>query len=278
MEAMTQEDCIFHNAWNYNPNTLEVLMQRQSEWSYMSTLLHLHYTSVLGEIPKWRGKIDITLKPGGEASKAWWNVLQHFHNISDEVSLIFSFSLNSLWHSSWVILATQRISPLKCLKFEAIWSCVPSHATMMTKMLHLRSPLTFGNDFLFSFGFTPKVLLATTGISILGFYTLYFSTFLADTNLTSFLGSLLEFPSPVYPRPILSVEDFWEESTLSNFLLEMRSTLTFAWMISSSRTWFSSRHSTILPSTLQLHILCPWVAQVWTYALLQFSSFSWLHS
>ena len=141
-EAITQEDCICHDAWNYNPNTLEVLMHEFSEWSCMYTLLHPYYTSVLGEIPRWRGTTNITLKSRGEISKAWWNVLQHFHNIFNELSLIFSFSLNSLWHSSWVVL--QRIIPFECLKLEAIWSCVPSHATMMTKMLHLRSPLTFG--------------------------------------------------------------------------------------------------------------------------------------
>ena len=142
-EAMTQEDYICHDAWNYNLSTLEVLIHGRSEWSCMSTLLHSHCISVLGEIPRWRGMTDITLKPQGEASKAWWNVLQHFHNISNELSLIFFFSLNSLWHPSWIVLATQRINPLECLKLEAIWPCVPLHATMMTEMLHLRSPLTF---------------------------------------------------------------------------------------------------------------------------------------
>ena len=67
---MTKEDCTCHDAWNYNPNTLEVLMHGHSKWSCMSTLLHPHYTSVLGEIPRWRGTTDITLKPQGEASKA----------------------------------------------------------------------------------------------------------------------------------------------------------------------------------------------------------------
>ena len=142
-EAMIQEDCIYHDAWNYNPNTLEELMHRHSEWLCMCTFLHPHCTSVLGEIPRWKGTTDITFKPRGEASKVGWNVLQHLHNIFNELSLIFSFSLNSLWHSSWIVLATYRISPLKCLKLEAIWPCVPSHATMMTKIFHLRSPLTF---------------------------------------------------------------------------------------------------------------------------------------
>ena len=67
-EALTQEDCICHDAWNYNPNTFEVLMHRHSEWSCMSTLLHPHCTSALGEILGWRDMTDITLKPWGEAS------------------------------------------------------------------------------------------------------------------------------------------------------------------------------------------------------------------
>ena len=120
METMTQEDCNCNDAWDYNPNMLEILMHGHREWSCMSTLLHSHCTSVFDEILRWRGMTDITLKPWGEASKAWWNVLQHFHYISKELSLILSFSLNSLWHSSWVILATQGIRHLECLKLEAI--------------------------------------------------------------------------------------------------------------------------------------------------------------
>ena len=65
---MTQENYICHDAWNYNPNTLEVLMHGHSEWSCISTLLHPHCTSVLGEILGRRGTTDITLKPWGEAS------------------------------------------------------------------------------------------------------------------------------------------------------------------------------------------------------------------
>ena len=88
------------------------------------------------------GTTNITFKPRSEASKAQWYVLQHLHNISNAVSLSFSWSLNSLWHSSWVVLVMQRISHLECLKLEAIWPCVTLHTTMMTKMLHLRSPFT----------------------------------------------------------------------------------------------------------------------------------------
>ena len=113
---MTQEDCKCHDAWNYDPNTLEVLMHGHNEWSYISTLLYPYCTSVLGEILGRRDMIDITFKPQGEASRAWWNVFQHFHNISSELSLIFSFSLISLWHSSWVILTTWRVSHFKSLK------------------------------------------------------------------------------------------------------------------------------------------------------------------
>ena len=116
MEAMTQEDCIFHNAWNYNPNMLEVLMHGHSDWSCMNTLLYPHCTSVLGEIFKGRGTTNITLKPRGEASKTWWNVLQHLHNISNELSLIFSFSLNPfgiLLELSW---------PHKELALLSAWS------------------------------------------------------------------------------------------------------------------------------------------------------------
>ena len=141
---MTQEDHICYDAWNYNPNALEELMHRHSEWSCMSTLLYPHCTSVLGEILRWRDTTDITLKPRGEASKAWWNVFQLLHNISNELPLIFSFSLVSFRHSSWAVLATQGVNPLKSLKLEAIWSYVPLHATMVTKMLHLRFPWTFG--------------------------------------------------------------------------------------------------------------------------------------
>ena len=68
-EVMTQEHCISHDAWKYNPNMLEELMDGHSEWSYMSIVLHPHYTSVLGEIPRWKDMTDITLKLWGEASK-----------------------------------------------------------------------------------------------------------------------------------------------------------------------------------------------------------------
>ena len=144
MEAMTKEDHICYDAWNYNPNALEELMHRHSEWSCISTLLYPHCMSVLGEILRWRDTTDITLKPRGEASKAWWNIFQHLHNISNELPLIFSFSLVSFRHSSWAVLATQGVNPLKSLKLEAIWSYVPLHTTIVTKMLHLRLPLTFG--------------------------------------------------------------------------------------------------------------------------------------
>ena len=174
------------------------------------------------------GTTDITLKSRGEASKAWWNVLQHFHNISNELSLIFSFSLCFLCillALSWPRIESSFLSAWSLKQFGLVCLCTPQ----WWNTCFTWGPLWFlGNDFPFSFGFASMVFFTTTGVSISGFTSLSFSSFLANTNFTSFLGSLLELPSLVYPKPVLSYEDFWEDSTLSSVLVEMRSTLTLA--------------------------------------------------
>ena len=60
------------NLW---PKTSEVLIQGHRRKSCISTLLHPHFTSVLGESLRWRGTTNITFKRWSEASKAQWYVL-----------------------------------------------------------------------------------------------------------------------------------------------------------------------------------------------------------
>ena len=84
----------------------------------ISTLLHLLFTSILGESLRWRGTTNITFKSRSEASKAQWYILQHLHNVSNEMSLTISPSLCFPWSSPWSFLTMNRINLFECMKLE----------------------------------------------------------------------------------------------------------------------------------------------------------------
>ena len=135
-------------------------MHGHKKWSCIITLLHPLFTSILGESLRWRGTTNITIKPRSEASKAQWYVLQHLHNVSNEMSLTISHR-----SSLWTFLSTHRVNLLECMKFETILCCVPLYGTMMHTCFTW-GPLWFlGNDFPFSFGLVPMVLFTTAGVS-----------------------------------------------------------------------------------------------------------------
>ena len=150
--------------------------------SCISTLLHPLFTSILGESLRWRGTTNITFKPRGEVSKAQWYVLQHLHNVSNKMSLLSPLGL--LFELSCPRIESAFLSAWSLKKFGLVCPCTPqSWHTCFTW-----GPLWFlGNDFPFSFGLAPMVLFTAAGVSISSFTSLSFSSFLANTNLPSWV-------------------------------------------------------------------------------------------
>ena len=199
--------------------------------SCICTLLHPHHTSVLGEILN-RGWVHATLCSNLKVKLARHNEMLLSISMTSPMrcvplSSLACFPLGFPFSFHWALwrLALLRAWSLK--QFGLVWPWMPQR----WQKCFTWDPLWFlGNDFPFALEFDTMAFFSTIGLSTLGF-----STTFADTNFISLFGLALELPSPVQPNPVLSEKDFWNVSTLSSFLVVMRSTFAFTWITSSSR-------------------------------------------